>query len=490
MHHRWLNILVLSSGVLIHAETINLHGTVSSGGKPISGANVTLMKAGAKVTTGADGAYSFTQLNTALSSRAPGAGMISFSGGVLEFKLAESSPVAIEVFDIKSNRLKAENLGTQGAGQYRFDITGKYPANQLLIVRASVGRIASTFRYLPMGVGNGAQAGLVKSAESRAFAKTAAAIDSLEVTASGYSARKVMVESYDAKLDVSLDKVDNSGDIWGGLKNPPVKSAGCGKATTIKTGAGTLMSGGVQRPYVVDVSANYDMNHPHRFFFNSHGQGSNTSNYLKDNYYDMKPNAAAANEPGVFFGGQGYGGSSSTSGSAWSEKDHAFFDDVVTFFKNNMCIDETRIFTIGMSMGGMQTYSLSTTHAKKIRAGVGIAAANFNIWLPATRGTEPEAWMQTTGMSDGTCPWISNEAQKRGSKFIALEKAANNGCTIPAEIPTWKSGAHVCYDFQGCKPGYPVKACTFNGGHSHQARDPGSTVNWIGVESYKFFTQF
>jgi poly(3-hydroxybutyrate) depolymerase len=300
----------------------------------------------------------------------------------------------------------------------------------------------------------------------------------------------VMVESYDAKLDVSLDKVDNSGDIWGGLKNPAVKSAGCGKPTTIKTGAGSLMSGGVQRPYVVDIPTDYDPNKPYRFFFNSHGQGSTTANYVKDKYYAQKSEADAAKEPAIHFGAQGYGGQASASGQAWGEKDHALFDDVVTYFKNNMCIDETRIFTIGMSMGGMQTYSLSTTHAKKIRAGVGIAPTNINIWLPATHSTDPEAWMQTTGMSDNTCKWIADEAKKTGSKFIALEKAANNGCTIPAEIPTWKSGAHVCYDFQGCKPGYPVKVCTFNGGHQNTASDPGSSVNWIGAESWKFFTQF
>ena len=159
-------------------------------------------------------------------------------------------------------------------------------------------------------------------------------------------------------------------------------------------------------------------------------------------------------------------------------------------WKTTSCIDTTRVFAIGMSMGGMQTYSLSTTHPTIIRAGVGLAPTNFRIWLPDVKSTAPIAWMQTTGMSDTTCAYVANEAAKQGSKFIALEKAANNGCTIPAEIPTWKSGPHLCYDFEGCKPGYPVKVCTFNGGHTNTNRDPGSNVNWIGVESWKFFMQF
>jgi poly(3-hydroxybutyrate) depolymerase len=280
------------------------------------------------------------------------------------------------------------------------------------------------------------------------------------------------------------------GDIWGGLKNPPVKSTGCGKPATIKSATTTIMSGGIQRTYMVDVPADYDPAKPYRLFFASHGQGSTLANITQSNYYDLKNQSIAAKEPAIFVAALGYGGMPGTSGGAWGQADHALFDDITSFLEDNMCVDTTRIFAIGMSMGGMQTYSLSTTRPTKIRAGVGLAPTNFRIWLPDVKSTAPIAWMQTTGMGDTTCAFVANEAAKQGSKFIALEKAANNGCTIPAEIPTWKSGAHVCYDFEGCKPGYPVKACTFNGKHTNTNSDPGSNVNWIGVESWKFFMQF
>ncbi|MFL5305772.1 MAG: alpha/beta hydrolase family esterase, partial [Polyangia bacterium] len=279
-------------------------------------------------------------------------------------------------------------------------------------------------------------------------------------------------------------------DIWGGLKNPPVKSTGCGKPATITSATKTIMSGGVQRTYMVDVPANYDSAKPYRLFFASHGQGSTLANITQSNYYDLKTQSIAAKEPAIFVAGLGYGGRPGTSGSAWGQADHAFFDDLTNYLKDNMCVDTTRIFAIGMSFGGMQTYSLTTTHSKIIRAAVGLAPTNFNIWLPAVKSTDPTAWMQTTGMSDTTCAFVASEAQMRGSKFIALEKAANNGCTIPAEIPTWKSGAHLCYDFEGCKSGYPLKVCTFNGPHTNTNSDPGTNVNWIGVESWKFFMQF
>jgi poly(3-hydroxybutyrate) depolymerase len=273
-----------------------------------------------------------------------------------------------------------------------------------------------------------------------------------------------------------------AGDYWGGLKNPPRKSAGCDKPATITNGNKTIMSGGMQRTFIVDIPADYDPAKPYRLFYVSHGQGGradDVAGFL--NWFGVKAQATAAKEPAVFIAGQGLN-------NTWGQPDHVFFDDVTTFAKNGLCIDTTRVFVTGMSMGGMYTYSLSTDRQKSFRAGVGLAPTNFVIWLPNPKLKDPIAWMQTTGMSDTTCAW--DAGSNHGSKYIAFEKAADNGCTIPATIPTWTSGNHVCYDFAGCKPGYPVKACTFDGGHVDSNRDPGSNVNWIAVESWKFFTQF
>jgi poly(3-hydroxybutyrate) depolymerase len=199
------------------------------------------------------------------------------------------------------------------------------------------------------------------------------------------------------------------------------------------------------------------MNKPYRLFYISHWVNGTAEQMRDNNYYGVKPAVNAANDPAIFVAPQGLN-------KTWGEEAHPLFDTLTAYLEANLCIDVTRIIAVGFSMGGMVSYSLSTTKQKKIRAAIGMSPANYNIWLPATKGTDPIAWMQSTGMSDNTCPWVANEAQQRGSKFIAIEKAANNGCTA-AEIPTWKSGAMVCYDYQGCKAGYPTRICTFNGGH-------------------------
>lgn len=278
-----------------------------------------------------------------------------------------------------------------------------------------------------------------------------------------------------------------TGDTWGGLKNPPRKSAGCDKPATITNGAKTIMSGGMMRSYLIDIPANYDPATPYRLFFVGHGMPApnGAQDVAQGGWWGLKPQATAANVPAIWVAPQGIGGS-------WSSQDnreHVLFDDITGAVKDGLCVDTTRIFAAGMSGGGMLSYSLSTARQKVIRAGFGMSPTNFNTYVPAAKATDPIAWMQTTGMGDTLTAWIGNEAQKRGSKFIALEKATDNGCTIPATIPVWTSGNHVCYDFAGCKPGYPVKACTFNGGHVHFNSDPGGQ-NWIAKEGWEFLMQF
>ena len=167
-----------------------------------------------------------------------------------------------------------------------------------------------------------------------------------------------------------------SGDYWGGLKNPPRKSAGCDKPATITNGNKTIMSGGMQRSFIIDIPADYDPAKPYRLFYVSHGQGGradDVAGFL--NWFGVKAQATAAKEPAVFIAGQGLN-------NTWGQPDHVFFDDVTTFAKNGLCIDTTRVFVTGMSMGGMYSYSLSTDRQKSFRAGVGLAPTNFVIWLP------------------------------------------------------------------------------------------------------------
>lgn len=489
LHKNWFSGFTIGMVTAAYAQSVNVRGTVTDAAdKPVANAIVELLIAKQKDTTGADGMYSLNAPSIALR-HAPvlSSEPMSLERGILELSVARPSPVRIEIFDVKGNILDRMVLEEVSAGRYRLNLAGRVHSEKLLIVKASVGRATKSFPYFAKAEAGKTGGSLEFSAAAGGrLAKVSADVDTLQVTAAGYAAMKVPVSSYDATLDVSMDA--SSGDRWGGMKNPPMKSSGCGKPV-LKSGTFKLTSAGLERQYILNVPANYDASKPSRMIFTMHWMDGSAQAVKNSNFYSYILYDNDTEKNTLLVAPQGY-----TDGSPWrgkDDKDHIFFEDLHRHLLSNLCVDSSRVFMTGFSFGGMITYASSTTHQDKIRAAAGLAPANYNIYLPA-KNHEPIAWMQTTGMKDGTCPWVSSDAQKRGAKYIALEHAADNGCAIPAgnEIPTWKSGGHFCYDFQGCKPGYPVKACTFGGAHTDLNSDPGTSANWLHQTSWKFFMEF
>lgn len=271
----------------------------------------------------------------------------------------------------------------------------------------------------------------------------------------------------------------------------------------------TIMSGGMNREYIVDIPADYDPTHPYRLIFSWHqAYGSNTGNangqYPANNgpnfdaknyaYFGLHRESMAANQPSIFVAPGGIGN------LPWDfTRDSPLFDALLEAVSSNLCIDESRVFTTGFSFGAMMSYGLSVTRQTKLRAAVTMAAANYNLpGQPSNSKSGNVAYFGITGMSDGTCPWVNNDQQKRGGKYCVLSHAEDNGCTIPANIETAMVGSkkYVCYDFQGCKDGYPVKACTFDGAHTPSSINDGSSNGDDGLKAFvpplawKFIAQF
>ncbi len=487
--NKWImTCYCLSMGLAANAQTINVRGKISDGtGKAIAGATVLVVKLASQTTSGADGSFSITKASSIFNPSAfPLDGQITLDNGALEFSVAYSAPVKIEFFDVKGNLVEKQGMDKASTGVYRLSLAGKFHTEKLIIVKATVGNQVRMFRYFPSLNASGLENSSFQNIGSGRvlLAKVAATVDTLKVSATGYLTSSVLLNGYDTTVNVTLETSGGNGTAWGGLKNPAVKTAGCGKAAGITNGKKTITSSGSQRTYIIDIPTKYNMNKAYRLFYCSHWIGSTSEAVQSQDYYFLKPLANAANDSAIFIAPQ-------SVGSTWQENDHQLFNDILEYAKANLCIDSTRVFATGFSFGGMITYSLSTVHQKQIRAAVGIAPANYNIWLPSPIPHDPIAWMQTTGVNDNTCPWINNGSTTQGSKFIAINRGTDNGCTIPATIPKWSTGAHLCVDFDGCKPEYPTKVCTFNGDHTNVNSDPNTNnVNWIPQESWKFFTQF
>jgi poly(3-hydroxybutyrate) depolymerase len=308
------------------------------------------------------------------------------------------------------------------------------------------------------------------------------------------------------------------------LNNDPVPSKGCGKTDGLKTltsggssianGLPTstrlkITSGGTAREYIIDVPADYDPTKPYRLIFSWHqAYGSDTGNavgqYPANNgpnfdaknyaYFGLRREATSANQPSIFVAPGGIGD------LPWDYKrDVALFDELLALVSDSLCIDQSRVFTTGFSYGAMMSYALSITRQTKLRAAVTMAAADYNLpGEPTDSNAAPIAYLGFTGVSDERCPWVNPQNANQGGKACVLTHAKDNNCTIPGTIQTTTAGSkkYLCYDFEGCKAGYPVKVCTFDGNHTPSSIDDGSSngddglKSFIPTMSWKFIAQF
>jgi hypothetical protein len=301
----------------------------------------------------------------------------------------------------------------------------------------------------------------------------------------------------------------------GGAAKP---SAGCSKTDGLKTlttggssvtGAPTtstrlngVTSGGKSRAVIIDVPADYDPTKPYRLIFSWRQMGGSDTgnatglhpandgpNFDAEHYayFGLRREALNAKEPAIFVAPD-----TDPVGGLWDyNKDSVYFDDLFKLVTENLCIDESRVFTTGFSYGAMMSYGLSNGRASKLRAAVTMAPSQFG----PTTGTTPIAYMSTTGMTDGMCTWGNATS---GGQGCVIQHAKDNGCTIPATIPEVANNSkkYVCTDFEGCKAGYPVKVCRFDGGHTPSAVDDGTSNGDDGLKAFvppiawKFSSQF
>ena len=264
----------------------------------------------------------------------------------------------------------------------------------------------------------------------------------------------------------------------------------------------------MSREFILDIPADYNPAHPYRLIFSWHqAYGSDTgnaigqypanpgSNFDAKNYayFGLRRAATAANDTAIFVAPQGIGN------FPWDyARDVALFDDLLALVDANLCIDDSRVFTTGFSFGAMMSYALSLGRPAKLRGAVTMAAANYSFTQP-TNAHVPLAYFGITGMSDPTCPWIRNgNSTTEGGKFCVLQHAMDNGCTIPGTLQTTTVGSkkYLCYDFEGCKAGFPVKVCTFDGNHTPSSVDDGTSAGDDGLKAFvpplawKFIAQF
>lgn len=226
-------------------------------------------------------------------------------------------------------------------------------------------------------------------------------------------------------------------------------SVGCQKAPTATAGAGKIITVGTDnRTYNLSIPANYDQNHPYPLVFAFHGMGS--SGMQAERYFGLQQ--AAGNEAIVVYP------DAVPSTRAWgitgdaANLDLVFFDALRDELTSHLCVDETRIFAAGHSMGGFFANTVGCARGSILR---GIAAVG------------------------GGGPFITCDNGRVAAMLIAAKDdpqvAASQGASSRdwwlrashCEASTRAVGPSSCVAYNDCEPGYPVKWCLEpSGGHA------------------------
>jgi poly(3-hydroxybutyrate) depolymerase len=229
----------------------------------------------------------------------------------------------------------------------------------------------------------------------------------------------------------------------------PVPSSGCSATTSPASGMATIDVSGTTRQYILTLPTGYDPRHAYPLLFAFHG-GSYNAQWVVDGtapqsgpYYGIQ---AVANDTAILVAPQALSGSWTNQGG----RDVAYVDAMLSRFESQLCVDQSRVFATGFSMGAIMTIALGCNDSSKFRA---VAAMSGEI-MNGCPDTRPLPYWSSHGMSDPTINFSLGQAAR--DTFVQ-----RNHCSSQT-VATTPSG---CVSYQGCDPGYPVVWCPFDGVH-------------------------
>ena len=231
-------------------------------------------------------------------------------------------------------------------------------------------------------------------------------------------------------------------------------SAGCGSTTTTSpcSKSGTTCSldvGGTTRVYYVQLPSTYSSVKPYPVVFQFHPLGGSAQQALTE--YRISAGLPDA----IYVTPQGLTDSSGNAGWANTNGvDINFTKAMLSSVQSTYCVDNTRIFSVGFSYGGMMSFAVGCEMSDVFRAIAPMSGALYSDFRCSGTG-HPIAMWGSHGLNDTTVPI----ADGRAARDKILQQNHCGTTTVPNATDA------SCVDYQGCDAGYPVTWCEFNGTH-------------------------
>lgn len=245
-------------------------------------------------------------------------------------------------------------------------------------------------------------------------------------------------------------------------------SAGCGKPAPMAGAMTTIDVMGTSREYIMALPKTYDMTKPYKLIFAWHGLGGSAMQ-VASNWYGL---SRMANDSSIFVAGQGLE-TMNNGGAGWPNsngQDVNFVKTLYAFLQQNVCFDQNRVFSVGMSYGGIMSITLGCQMGDVFRAIAPMSGSGPGYGGRATCVGQVAVW-QSHGDMDTTVPTASGEASR--DFWVKANHCQTQGVPVDPS---------PCVEYPGCDPDLPVTFCEFSGGHT--------IPPFAAAAIWKFFSQF
>ena len=196
---------------------------------------------------------------------------------------------------------------------------------------------------------------------------------------------------------------------------------------------GSIVHNGITRTYILYVPANYTGATNVPLLLNFHGYGSNASQQMS--YGNFRPIADTAGFLIVHPQGTldntntthfnvGWGGSATD--------DIGFTDALIDSLSANYTIDQSRIYSTGMSNGGFMSFHLACNLSNRIAAIGSVTGSIVPFTLTNCNASHPTPVLQIHGTVDPTVPYNGGAGWSQSIPTLMTYWANYNNCDLPA----------------------------------------------------------
>ncbi|MBK7889342.1 MAG: poly(3-hydroxybutyrate) depolymerase [Bdellovibrionales bacterium] len=245
-----------------------------------------------------------------------------------------------------------------------------------------------------------------------------------------------------------------------------------------------IQHGGLTRYYIVHVPKSYRAELPVSLLLVLHGGGGDMQIQATDEFYKQISKSESQGFVAVF--ANGYSRFKSGKFATWNAgtccaaardqnvDDVGFIKQVVTNVREQLNIDEKKIYAAGISNGAMMSYRLACEMSDVFSGIAAVAGTDNTVKCPQGAAV---SILHIHAQNDDHVLFAGGAGEKAFkdrsliSEFVSVPKTvekwvSRNGCKAPPKRILEKDGAY-CDRYSGCKANSSVQLCvTATGGHS------------------------